>query len=153
MRRLGHEEEELEDTVSHLSIYLTVLDKLYHETAAQLKEQIRRAEGAEKALIVQTEKVVKAVEKAESDQRAYEGLWQAFTKAREEARQAKEQAARARADLQSLINSSGTKNGWISEEEEPMETHWDKGTQTEDVKLVQDLPPKKRRIQTEEESP
>jgi mevalonate kinase len=70
MRRLGREEEELEDIVSHLSIYLTGLDKLCRETAAQLKEQIRIAEGAEKALIVQTEKVVKAVEKAESNQRA-----------------------------------------------------------------------------------
>jgi hypothetical protein len=38
-------------------------------------------------------------------------------------------------------------------EDEPEETHWDKGTQTEDVILEQDLPPKKRRIQTEEESP
>jgi hypothetical protein len=39
------------------------------------------------------------------------------------------------------------------EEEEPEETHWDKGTQTEDEILEQDLSPKKRRIQTEEESP
>jgi hypothetical protein len=39
------------------------------------------------------------------------------------------------------------------EEEEPKETHWDKGTQTEDLILEQDLPPKQRRIRTEEESP
>jgi hypothetical protein len=39
------------------------------------------------------------------------------------------------------------------EEEEPEETHWDKGTQTEDLILEQDLPPKQRRIRTEEESP
>jgi hypothetical protein len=39
------------------------------------------------------------------------------------------------------------------EEDEPEETHWDKGTQTEDVILEQDLPPNKCRIQTEEESP
>jgi hypothetical protein len=39
------------------------------------------------------------------------------------------------------------------EEDEPEETHWDKGTKTEDVILEQDLPPKKRRIQMEEESP
>jgi hypothetical protein len=38
-------------------------------------------------------------------------------------------------------------------EDEPEEIHWDKGTQTEDVILEQDLPPKKRHIQTEEESP
>ena len=47
MRGLGREEEEeLEDTVSHLSIYLTDLDQLYREQAAQLKHQIRRAEKA-----------------------------------------------------------------------------------------------------------
>jgi hypothetical protein len=39
------------------------------------------------------------------------------------------------------------------EEEEPEETHWDKATQTEDMISEQNLPPKKRRIQTEEESP
>jgi Ni/Co efflux regulator RcnB len=39
------------------------------------------------------------------------------------------------------------------EEEEPEKSHWDKGTQTEDMIPEQDLPPKKRRIQTEEESP
>jgi Ni/Co efflux regulator RcnB len=37
--------------------------------------------------------------------------------------------------------------------DEPEETHWDKGTQIEDVILEQDLPPKKCCIQTEEESP
>jgi polyphosphate kinase len=47
MGRLGREEEEeLEDTVSHLSIYLTGLDQLYREQVAQLKHQIRRAEKA-----------------------------------------------------------------------------------------------------------
>jgi hypothetical protein len=39
------------------------------------------------------------------------------------------------------------------DEEEPEKTHWDKGTQTEDVILEQDLPSKKRHIQLEEESP
>ena len=47
MRGLGRgEEEDLEDTVSHLSIYLTGLDELCREQAAQLKHQIRRAEKA-----------------------------------------------------------------------------------------------------------
>ena len=46
MRGLGREEEDLEDTVSHLSIYLTGLDELYHEQATQLKHQIHRAEKA-----------------------------------------------------------------------------------------------------------
>jgi hypothetical protein len=39
------------------------------------------------------------------------------------------------------------------EEDEPEETHWNEGTQTEDEILEQDLPPKKHRIQMEEESP
>jgi hypothetical protein len=39
------------------------------------------------------------------------------------------------------------------EEDEPKVTHWDKGTQTEDEILEQDLPPKKHHIQLEEESP
>ena len=42
-------------------------------------------------------------------------------------------------------------DGWIEEELE--EIHWDKGTQTEDEVLEQCLPPKKRPIQIEEESP
>ena len=42
MRGLGTEEEDLEDTVSHLSIYLTSLDELYREQAAQLKQQVHR---------------------------------------------------------------------------------------------------------------
>ena len=40
MRGLGREEEDLEDTVSHLSIYLTGLDELYREQAAQLKHHV-----------------------------------------------------------------------------------------------------------------
>ena len=35
MSGLGREEEDLEDTISHLSIYLTGLDELYREQAAQ----------------------------------------------------------------------------------------------------------------------
>ena len=42
--------------------------------------------------------------------------------------------------------------GWL-EEEEPEETHWDRGTQTEDEMLEQCLPPKKHPIQIEEEFP
>jgi hypothetical protein len=40
MRGLGREEK-LEDTVSHLSIYLTGLDRLYHEQAKQLRHKLR----------------------------------------------------------------------------------------------------------------
>ena len=46
MRGLGREEEDLEDTVSHLSIYLTGPDELYSEQTTQLKHQIHRAEKA-----------------------------------------------------------------------------------------------------------
>ena len=42
--------------------------------------------------------------------------------------------------------------GWI-EEEEPEETHWDKGTQPEDDVMDQCLPSKKRPIRIEEEFP
>ena len=44
MRGLGRQEEDLEDTVSNLSIYLTGLDEHYREQAEELKHQIRRAE-------------------------------------------------------------------------------------------------------------
>jgi hypothetical protein len=40
----------------------------------------------------------------------------------------------------------------LGQEEEPMETHWDKGTQTEN-EMDRFLPIKKRSIRTEEESP
>ena len=50
MRGLGREEEDLEDTVSHLSIYLNGLDHLFHEQAEQLKHQIDRAERAEQRI-------------------------------------------------------------------------------------------------------
>jgi hypothetical protein len=50
MRGLGREEEDLEDTVSHLSIYLTGLDELYREQAAQLKQLIHRVEKATQEL-------------------------------------------------------------------------------------------------------
>ena len=43
--------------------------------------------------------------------------------------------------------------GTQTEEEEPEETHWDKGTQTEDDVMDQCLPLKKRPIRIEEESP
>ena len=39
------------------------------------------------------------------------------------------------------------------EEEEPMETHWDVGTQTEDDAMDQYLPLKKRPLRIKEESP
>jgi uncharacterized protein (UPF0335 family) len=47
VRSLAREEEDLEDAVSHLSIYLNGLDHLYQEQAQQLKHQIDRVERAE----------------------------------------------------------------------------------------------------------
>ena len=122
MRELGREEENLEDTVSHLSIYLTGLDQLYQEQAAQLKHQIRRAEKAIQDMEVQR---IRAIQ-AENFLAALQAQWQDHEAHR------------------------GV-GGWI--EEEPEETHWDKGTQTEDDVMEQCLPPKKRPIQIEEESP
>ncbi|PVH66308.1 hypothetical protein PAHAL_1G201900 [Panicum hallii] len=112
MRGLGREEEDLEDTVSHLSIYLTGLDALYREQAItqELEEQRTRAASAEYSL------------------------------------------AALQAQLQEYENRNGI-GGWIEEEEEqPMETHWDKGTQTKN-EMDRFLPIKNRSIRTEEESP
>ena len=124
MRGLGREEEDLEDTVSHLSIYLTGLDELYREQAAQLKQQIHRAEKATQEL---------------------EEQWT-------RAARVEYSLAALQAQMQEYVARRGI-SGWIEEEEEPKETHWDKGTQTEDDVMDQCLPPKKRPIRIEEESP
>ncbi|PVH62693.1 hypothetical protein PAHAL_3G372500 [Panicum hallii] len=115
MRGLGREEEDLEDTVSHLSIYLTGLDELYREQAAQLKQLIHRAEKIRAA-------------------------------------RAEYSLAALQAQMQEYENRRGI-GGWIEEEEEPEETHWDKGTQTEDEVMDRCLPIKKRPIRIGEESP
>ena len=121
MRGLGKEEEELEDTVSHLSIYLTGLDQLYRQQATQLKYQICRTE--------------KAIQEMESQQiRAV---------------QVENSLATLQTHWQNHEAHRGA-GGWL--EEEPEETHWDKGTQTEDDVMEQCLPPKKCPIQIEEES-
>jgi hypothetical protein len=125
MRGLGQEEEDLEDTVSHLSIYLTGLDALYREQAAQLKQLIH---GIEK-------------------------ITQELEEQRTRAASAEYSLAALQAQMQEYENRNGI-GGWIEEEEEeePMETHWDKGTQTEN-EMDRFLPIKKRSIRTEEESP
>ena len=124
MRGLGREEEDLEDMVSHLSIYLTGLDELYREQAGQLKQQIHRAEKTTQELEEQ----------------------------RTRAARAEYSLAALQAQMQEYEARRGI-GGWIEEEEEPEETHWDKGTQTEDDVMDQCLPPKKCPIQIEEESP
>ena len=122
MRGLGRAEEDLEDTVSHLSIYLTGLDQLYREQAVQLKHQIHKTEKAIQEMELQRRRVIRAensLAALQTQWQNYEVLW--------------------------------TEAGLL--EEEPEETHWDKGTQTEDEVLEQCLPPKKCPIQIEEESP
>jgi hypothetical protein len=139
MRGLEREEEDLEDAVSHLSIYLNGLDHLYREQAQQLKHQIDRAERAEQRIEFERIKTTMAevslanmeqdyLREREHTLMANKALWD----------EVRERRRREEAGL---------------EEDEPEETHWDKGTQTEDVILEQDLPPKKHRIQMEEESP
>jgi hypothetical protein len=141
MRGLEREEEDLEDAVSHLSIYLNSLDHLYQEQAQQLKHQIDRAERAEQRIEFEKVKTTMAevalanmeqdyFKERERSEMFHKNLWDELHKER-----------RRREEEAELV------------EEEPEETHWDKGTQTEDVIPEQDLPPKKRRIQTEEESP
>jgi hypothetical protein len=124
MRGLGREEEDLEDTVSHLSIYLTGLDALCREQAAQLKQLIH---GVEKATQELEEQRIRAAH-AEYSLAALQAQMQEYENRRE-------------------------MGGWIEGEEEPEETHWDKGTQTEDEVMDRCLPIKKRPIRVEEESP
>jgi hypothetical protein len=140
MRGLEREEEDLEEAVSHLSIYLNGLDHLYQEQAQQLKQQIDRAERAEQRVELERIKTIMAevelhntkqdyLRERERTLLAHKALWDELKE-----RRSREEEARV-------------------EEEEPEETYWDKGTQTEDDILEQDLPLKKRRIQLEEESP
>ena len=131
-------EEDLEDTVSHLSIYLAGLDQLHRETAAQLKHQIRQTEKAHKEMEKLRRKATIAQKQAESH-------LEAFHKLQSSIQEEEQSKSRRRRGI----------GGWISEdewtsEEEPEETHWDKGTQTEDWELEQCLPPKKRPRQDEE---
>ena len=142
MRGLRREEEDLEDTVSHLSIYLTGLDELYREQAAQLKHQIHRAEKATQELEEQRTRTAHA-------ENSLAVL------------QARMQEYEARRGIGGWIEEEEEEEpmethwdvGTQTEEEEPEETHWDKGTQTEDDTMDQYLPLKKRPLRIEEESP
>jgi hypothetical protein len=117
------EEEELEDTVSHLSIYLTGLDRLYSEQTKQLKHQIRRAEKAEQELEIQWRRTIEAEAQVESSLASLQDIW------------------RSNAQERKCIKARRREAGLL--EGEPEETHWDKGTQTKDEALEQCLPPKK----------
>ena len=138
MRELGREEEDLEDTVSHLSIYLTGLDEPCREQAAQLKQQIHRAEKATQELEAQRTRAARAE----------------YSLA---ALQAQMQEYEARRGIGGWIEEEPEETHWDrgtqTEEEEPEETHWHRGTQTEEDAMDQCLPLKKRSIRIEEESP
>jgi hypothetical protein len=136
---LAREEEDLEDAVSHLSIYLNGLDHLYQEQAQQLKHQIDRAERAEQRIEFERVKTMMA-------EVALENMEQDYLRERE-------CTLMANKALWDEVRERRRREEARLEEDELEETHWDKGTQTEDMILEQDLPPKKRRILTEEESP
>jgi hypothetical protein len=141
MRGLEREEEDLEEEVSHLSIYLNGLDRLYQEQAQQLKQRIDREQRAEQKIELERIKTTMAevelrnmeqdyLRERERSEMFHKKLWDELHRER-----------RRRGEEAYL------------DEEELEETHWDKGTQTEDEILEQDLPLKERHIQLEEESP
>jgi hypothetical protein len=132
MRGLGREEE-LEDMVSPLSIYLTSLDQLYREQAKQLKHQICRAEKSEQELEIQWRRTIEVEAQAKSSLASLQDIWRSNAQERER--------------IEACRREAGLLEG------DPEETHWDKGTQTEDEVLEQCLPPKKRPNRIEKESP
>jgi hypothetical protein len=140
MRRLEREEEDLEEVVSHLCIYLNGLDHLYQEQAQQLKQQIDRAERAEQR--IELERIKTTMAEVE-----LHNMKQDYLREREHTLLANKALRDEVKERRRREEEAGL------EEDEPKETHWDKGTQTEDEILEQDLPLKKRRIQLEEESP
>jgi hypothetical protein len=100
------------------------LDALYCEQAAQLKQLIHRAEKATQELEKQQIRAARA----------------------------EYYLAALQAQMQEYENHRGI-GGWIEEEEEPEETHWDRGTQTEDEVMDRCLPIKKQPVRIGEESP
>ena len=154
MRGLGREEEEdLEDTVSHLSIYLTGLDELYREQAAQLKQQVHRAEKATQELDEQRTRAACAEYSLAALQAQMQECEAGLEEQRTRAARAENSLAALQARMQEYEAHRGI-GGWIEEEEEePEEAHWDKGTQTEDDVMDQRLPLKKCPLRIEEESP
>ena len=169
MRGLGREEEDLEDTVSHLSIYLTGLDELYREQAAQLKQQVHRAEKATQELDEQQTRAARAEYSLAALQVQMQECEAELEEQRTRTARAENSLAALQAQMQEYEARRGI-GGWIeeeeeepeethwdigtqTEEEEPIETHWDKGTQTEDDVMDQYLPLKKRPLRIEEESP
>jgi hypothetical protein len=120
VRGLAREEEDLEDAVSHLSIYLNGLDHLYREQAQQLKHQIDRAERAEER--IELERIKTTMAKV-----ARHNLEQDYLRERERTLLAN------KALWDDVKERRRREEEAEFEEEEPEETHWDKGTQTEDM--------------------
>jgi hypothetical protein len=120
MRGLEREEEDLEDAVSHLSIYLNGLDHLYQEQSQQLKHQIDRAERVEQMIELERIKTTMA-------EVARHNLEQDYLRERE-------RTSLANKALWDEVKECRRREEEAElEEEEPEETHWDKGTQTEDM--------------------
>jgi hypothetical protein len=116
VRGLEREEEDLEDAVFHLSIYLNGLNHLYHEQAQQLKHQIDRAERAEQRIEFERVKTTMA-------EVALANMEQDYLRERE----------RTLMDNKALwdeVRERRRREEAGLEEDEPEETHWDKGTQT-----------------------
>jgi hypothetical protein len=109
-----------------LSIYLNGLDHLYHEQAQQLKHQIDRAERAEQR--IELERIKTTMAKV-----ARANLEQDYLRERE-------RTLIANKALWDEVKERRREKEVELEEEEPEETHWDKGTQTEDMIPEQDLP-------------
>jgi hypothetical protein len=115
MSGLGREEEDLEDTVSHLSIYLNGLDHLYREQVEQLKHQINWAEIAEQR--VKFERINTRVAKV-----SLANLQRDYTRERERSEIANKTL------WDELHKERRRREEAVLLDEEPEETHWDKGT-------------------------
>ena len=154
MRGLGREEEDLEYTVSNLSIFLTGLDELYREQMEQLKHQIHRAEKATQELEEQRTRAARA----KYSLAALQAQMQEYEARRGIGGWIEEKPEETHWDVGTQTEEEEPEEthwdlGTQTEEEELEETHWDKGTQTEDDMMDQCLLLKKRPIRIEEESP
>ena len=139
---------------SHLSIYLTGLDELCHEQAAQLKQQIHKAEKATQELEEQRTRAARA----EYSLAALQAQMQEYETRRGIGGWIEEEPEETHWDRGTQTKEEEPEEthwdiGTQTEEKEPEETHWDKGTQTEGDEMGQYLPLKKRPIRIEEESP
>ena len=138
---------------AHLSIYLTGLDELYREQAAQLKQQVHRAEKATQELDGQRTRAARAeysLATLQAQMQEYEARRGIGGWIEEEEEEPEEpQWDVGTQTEEEVLEETHWDIGTQTEEEEPEETHWDKGTQTEDDVMDQCLPLKKRPIRIE----